>query len=146
MRPRLADPYVPHTYAELAGLGTQGLGTGNWPVANKALCLPVVFPYPCQLYSIAFVAVNGTGNYDLGLYDGYSKVRIASSGTTAMSAAGAKTLSSSPDMRVDPGKLYYAALALSSGSGRSQATTFSRLQSSARLLIRGRRRRLCEAP
>jgi hypothetical protein len=117
MRPKIADSYVPHTYADLMGVGVQAMAASVWPVANKALYLPVTFPYPCQLYSIAFVAVNGTGNYDLGFYDGYSKVRIASSGSTAMTAAGAKTLTFTTDIRVDPGKLYYAALALSSTSG-----------------------------
>lgn len=117
MRPRIADPYVPSVFADVVGVGAQAIASANWPTANKAIYVPIIFPSPCQINSISFVAVNGTGNYDLGFYDGYSKTKIASSGSTAMTAAGAKKLTISPDYRVDSGKLYYAALALSSASG-----------------------------
>jgi hypothetical protein len=118
MRLKLADGYVPTSFTEvIADGGAQSVASGAWPSANRAIYIPVIFPFPCQVYSIAFAATNGTGNYDLGFIDGYTKGKIASSGSTAMTAAGAKTLTFTTDIRVDPGKVYYAALALSSASG-----------------------------
>lgn len=117
MRPKLGDPYVPDVYAQLLAGGSAAMASGTWPTANKAIYVPVIFPYPAQIYSLAFVAANGTGNYDLGFYDGYSKSKIQSTGSTAMTAAGAKKMTFTQDYRVDPGKVYYAALALSSASG-----------------------------
>ncbi len=118
MQPRVPDFFVPAIYAEQAAVQANSApGAGTWPLANRAQYVPCIFPYPCTLTSITFVASNGTGNYDLGLYDGYSKNKIASTGSTAMTAAGPKTLTFSPPVRVDAGKLYYGALSLSSTSG-----------------------------
>lgn len=118
MRPRIADFYVPQIYAELCALGNQnGVASGGPGAVNRAYYVPIIFPWPCQLYSLTFIANNGTGNYDLGFYDGYSKTKIQSTGSTAMTAAGAKTMNFTSDYRVDAGKIYYAALSLSSTSG-----------------------------
>jgi hypothetical protein len=123
---RLPDFYVPDIYTQMAALHGSGLGgTGTWPIANKALYVPVIFPVPATLTSIAFVAFNGTGNYDLGFCDGYTKKRIYSSGSTAMTAAGVKKLTFTTPIRIDPGKLYYGALALSSTSGSIWRSNYS---------------------
>jgi len=114
---RYPNAFVPDFFSELAALGASGLFAAGGPqVANRAYYVPAVFNLPSQLTTISFVAANGTGNYDLGFYDGYTKGKIASTGSTAMSAAGVKTLTFSPDYRVRPGKLYYAAVAFSSTS------------------------------
>lgn len=90
---------------------------GTLVAANDdAHYMPVLFPNPATLESISFAAANGTGNYDLGFYDS-SLAKIASSGSTAMTAAGVKTLSLS-GYRVQSERVYYAALALSSTSGQ----------------------------
>jgi hypothetical protein len=118
MQPRIADFYIPSIYVDLAAYSTQAAHTAAvWPSANKAIYVPIIFPYPATITSIGFFAGNGTGNYDLGFYDGYSKARLASTGTTAMTATGAKTLTFTQPLRVDAGRLYYGGLALSSTSG-----------------------------
>ncbi len=119
MQPRVADFYVPQIYSDLTALGSAApsIAAAVWPTANRAFYVPVIFPYPCTLTSVSFIAGNGTGNYDLGLYDGYSKAKLASTGSTAMTAAGTKTLTFSSPIRSDAGRLYYAAVTLSSTSG-----------------------------
>lgn len=117
----LSDPWFdPFFHRQvIANQGTQGdLAAGTIvTVANHAHYIPVIFPKSCTLYAVYFAAANGTGNYDLGLYDGETLALITSTGSTAMTAAGVKTLSLS-DYRVKGGKLYYAALALSSTTGQ----------------------------
>ncbi len=119
MRPKLPDTYIPSVYVELQALSAAGtaIASGVLTTANMAFYVPVVFPFPAQLYSISFVAANGTGNYDLGFYDGYSKTRIQSTTSTALTAAGKKTMTFTVDYAADPGKVYYAALSFSSTSG-----------------------------
>ncbi|MCI0408846.1 MAG: hypothetical protein L0191_09825, partial [Acidobacteria bacterium] len=109
----LVTPYIPPwPYLEAAAVDGGGVvNTVAWPVANTALYVPVWFPEDSTLSAITFFASNGTGNYDLGLYDS-SLARIASSGSTAMSAAGIKSLSLS-SLAVTSDQIYYAALALS---------------------------------
>lgn len=128
-RSYLPDPYlVPNpewTAGAKAGFGFTGYAGGGLANANNdAHYLPVTFPCDAVLYALRFAATNGTGNYDLGLYDS-SLSLIASSGSTAMTAAGVKSLTL-PEIRVRAGELVYAALALSSTSGsvlRFQVTT-----------------------
>jgi len=92
------------------------IANAGWATANMALYLPVMFPANATLYAIRFHAANGTGNYDLGLYDEFLTL-VASTGSTAMSAAGVKSLTL-PEYRVQAGRIYYAALAISSTSGQ----------------------------
>lgn len=93
------------------------LGVGNgWVTANAAVLVPIIFPVAATVYSISFAAANGTGNYDIGLY-GEDFGKVESSGSTAMSAAGRKTLTLTNDLRVGAGALIYGALAMSSTSG-----------------------------
>lgn len=106
--------FGPDVLAVDAGGGA--LGNGVWPTANKALYIPVRFPVSVTLTEIAFFAANGTGNYDLGLYDDTYQP-IARSGSTAMTAAGTKTLAIS-SYRAKAATNYWCALALSSTSGQ----------------------------
>jgi hypothetical protein len=116
--PKLPDYYVPSIYNEISALGggAFGFATQTYPAANRAIYVPIIFPYPAQLYSMSMIATNATGNWDIGLYDGYTKLLMASKGSTAM-ASGIKTLTFSPEIRVEPGRLYYAGVSLSSTSG-----------------------------
>jgi hypothetical protein len=116
--PRTADFYIPDIYNDLSAFMGQAVHSATaWPTANKAIYMPIIFRYPATLTSISFIAGNGTGNYDLGFYDGYSKVKYQSSGSTAMTATGGKTLTFTQPIRVDAGRVYFGALALSSTSG-----------------------------
>jgi hypothetical protein len=112
---KLPDPYIPpFPQSDLQYAASSGLAAGTWPAADRAILVPVYFPANCTLYSLMFVAGNGTGNYDLGFYD-QNYGLIVSSGSTAMSA-GIKTLTL-PEFRARVGQLYHAALALSSAAG-----------------------------
>lgn len=114
----LPNPYVPYEiYLEAAVCAATTFGAGVLVTTNNdATYLPVSFPCDAVVTSIGFAAANGTGNYDLGLYDPDLR-RLASSGSTAMSAAGVKTLSLGA-LKVYGGVPYYAALALSDASGQ----------------------------
>jgi hypothetical protein len=134
MQPRTADSYIPDIYNDLSAYFGQGVHSATgWPTANKAIYVPIIFRYPTTLTSISFIAGNGTGNYDLGFYDGYTKAKLATSGSTAMTAAGGKTLTFTQPIRVDAGRIYYGAMALSSTSG----TAFKSAPSVAQCIICG---------
>lgn len=114
----LPDPWIPsepyrtvNNTLTLSSMGHGALVGTN----NDAILTPFVLPCDMTIYQVKFFAGNGTGNYDLGLYNS-SLVRLASTGSTAMSAAGVKTLSLS-DTHLAGGDLIYAALALSSTAG-----------------------------
>lgn len=113
----LPDPWIPwEPYNSLAVGAVSSYGSGAGVATNNdATYLPIILPCDVTIYSLSFAATNGTGNYDLGLYNSALE-RLASTGSTAMSAAGIKTLSIA-DMRFHGGDLIYAALAMSSTSG-----------------------------
>lgn len=115
----LPDPYVPiDRYLQGRSFGTLTLGNNQLITsANDAVFTPVVFPCDALVYSCSFVAGNGTGNYDLGFY-GPDRNLLASTGSTAMSALGLKTLSFGRDIRVYGGILYWVAIALSNTAGQ----------------------------
>jgi hypothetical protein len=116
---RLPDPYMPSWpyLDEFPPFTPLTAATATWPSANRAIFVPFFFPVSATIYSINFWAGNGTGNYDLGLYT-EALERIASSGSTAMSAAGNKSLLLG-EYRLGAGKKHHAALALSSASGQA---------------------------
>lgn len=106
----LSDPWCPHLMMDDARyqIGFTALAAGTVVATNNdAHYIPIVFPCDATIYSMQFAAANGTGNYDIGLYDSALR-RLVSSGSVAMSAAGIKTLAIS-DMRVFGGELYFAA-------------------------------------
>lgn len=124
----LPSPWFPNDVnIAMSPMGANAVAAAaSWPSANRALYVPVSFPADCTLYDIRFRAGNGTGNYDLGFYLS-DFTRLASSGSTAMSAAGTKTLAL-PDIRVRAGEMFYAALALSSGTGSAVRIAYPLLQ------------------
>lgn len=113
----LPDPWVPvqlwWEITKIVGVSTIGSGTilaNN----NDAHYLPMVAPCGMELYSVSFAAANGTGDYDIGIYNS-ELVRLTSSGATAMTAAGVKTHSFN-SLRFKAGELFYAAFSWSSSS------------------------------
>ena len=116
---QLPDPYIqeyPYSLIFRIQLTVPMTNGAVTSVTNRAVYVPMIFPCDATLYAIRFVATNGTGNYDLGFYKS-DLTRIASSGITAMTAAGVKSLTLS-EVRVFGGDLYYSALWLSSTSGQ----------------------------
>lgn len=113
----LPDPWIPWNFHQEAKTPTDVVVTSGAIVTanNHAHYWPVVFPCDATVYALRMAATNGTGNYDIGFYDAALN-QLASSGSTAMSAAGIKTLTL-PELRVKGGVLYYAAFAFSSTSG-----------------------------
>lgn len=110
--PWFADEYY---VSQIFQFSWSTIASTVWPAANRAIYVPCTFPADCTLYSISFRAMNGLNNYDLGFYNA-AGTRLAVSGSTAMSAAGTKTLTL-PDIRVYAGDQYYAALVLSGTTG-----------------------------
>ena len=123
----LPDPWTPFdslkTAATTASLTSWASGA---PVGsnNAALYMPVWFPSDADLYEMSFMATNGTGNYDLGLYDS-AYARLTSAGSTAMTAAGLKTHAFATDIAVVGGDLYYAGIAFSSSSAAAMVAIFT---------------------
>lgn len=113
----LPDPWVPDLFYRKSRYmaGFSSLTGTVVSVANHAHYVPVWFPADATLYALSFAASNGTGNYDLGLYNAGLE-RLGSTGSTAMTATGVKTLTL-PELRVQAGEVYYCALAMSSTSG-----------------------------
>lgn len=115
----LPDPYIPYgAWIEVFATSTcQSPAAGAMSASNNiSFYMEVVFPCDVTVYGLSFVAANGTGNYDIGIYNS-SFARMVSSGSVAMSAAGHKTLAIS-DMRLSGGVPYWFGLALSSASGQ----------------------------
>lgn len=115
-RQRLPTPWMPENLYDNAVslLATGGAYTNT--AANQALYCPVTFPISATIYSVSFAATNGTGNYDLGIYDAGFR-RLASTGSTAMTAAGVKTLAFT-DIYVEAGETLYVGGAWSNTGAR----------------------------
>jgi hypothetical protein len=99
----------------LSGSATT-LGTGSAAAANRAFY--AYFTLPCSqfLTGISFnCTVTSSGNYDLGLYDAKSNVRLGSKGTTALTT-GTVTWSPADPILLEAGKGYYAAWVVSAGT------------------------------
>lgn len=117
----LPDPWIPlEPYSQAVGyaaLSTPASGT-LVGTGNRALFLPIVFPYAATVTALRTIGGNTTGNYDLGFYvaDPLTNAitRVASTGSTGLSVA---ILELALDYRVVAGRLYFAALALSSTAG-----------------------------
>jgi len=118
-RTRLPDPYLPWSphWEVLAFAAAVPASAALIGSNNRAIYVPFYLPVSATVYALSFVATNGTGNYDIGLYDS-TFARLASSGSTAMTAAGIKTLSTS--LRLGAGKVFYAAFAFSLTTGTIQ--------------------------
>lgn len=125
----LPDPWIPlEPYAQAAGyaaLSTPSTGT-LVGTGNRALFLPIVFPASVTVTALRTMGGNTTGNYDLGFYqvDPFTNAisLVASSGSTGLSVA---ILEVALNYRVTAGRLYFAALALSSTSGQVVRPNYS---------------------
>lgn len=118
-RQLLPDPYIPWgAWIETFATSTcQSPAAGAMSASNNlSFYMEVVFPCDVTVYGLNFVAANGTGNYDIGIYNS-AFARLVSSGSVAMSAAGHKTLSIS-NLKLSGGVPYWFGLALSSASGQ----------------------------
>lgn len=127
---RLPDPYSPMPAGLDELLAVAWSASGTWSSANGAVFMPFQFPVSATIYSVSFWANNGTGNYDLGLYFA-SLARVQSKGSTAMTAAGKKTLSLTTDFRVNAGDLIYVGVVCSSTSGQIVTITSSTVLNAA---------------
>jgi hypothetical protein len=114
----LPDPYIPwQHWLEIFATSTcqspaAGAMSGS---ANISFYMEFVPPCDMTVYGLSFVAANGLGNYDIGIYNG-SFARMVSSGSVGMSA-GHKTLAIS-NLRLTGGNPYWLALALSLATGQ----------------------------
>lgn len=85
-----------------------GSSGGTWPVASKAIFLPVVIPEPITVVQAMITVAVQSGNVDVGLYreDGG---RVWSAGSTAVAAAGIQAFTI-PALTLIPA-LYFMAMA-----------------------------------
>lgn len=123
----LSDPWCPtDALLEASAQASVISFLSGTPVGtnNIAIYMPVRFPCDATIYKMCFMATNGTGNYDIGLYNG-AYAKLTSSGSTAMSAAGLKTHTFSSDIRVTGGDLYYTGFSLSNSAGAAMVASFS---------------------
>lgn len=114
---RLPNPWSPYVQHHLASLSTSAPGafaSQTWPTANKALYIPVIFPCETFAYSLSFLGNNATGNYDIGFYDPNYNALYRKGSTP--NAAAILTLTFGADVRVVPGRQYWAAIVFSSSS------------------------------
>lgn len=115
----LPDPWIPwepyNAIRSTITLSSMGHGT-IFASNNDSILVPFTLPCDATLYRLSFFAANGTGNYDLALYSS-ELARLASTGSTAMTAAGVKSLTI-PEMRFKGGSVLFAALALSNTLGQ----------------------------
>lgn len=85
---------------------------GTWASANLALYIPILVRTPVTIYQLAWA--NGAtlgSNVDVGVYDGSSKTRLVSTGSTAQSGSSALQAVDVADTPVPPG-LHYLAMAM----------------------------------
>lgn len=115
---QLPDPWMPGDFLRDGGSisGPSAIASSGWGAANQGIAIPIVFPVAATIYSVSFAAGNGTGNFDIALYRP-DFVLVQSLGTTAMTAAGKKTLTLTNDYRVAAGEMIYVGLVGSSTSG-----------------------------
>lgn len=130
----------PASGVDAALISSTGSGTATWPVASKALYVPVVVERSVVAYQIAVTVAVQSGNLDVGIYteDGS---RLISSGSTAVGAAGVQAVNIT-DTTLPPGGYFLAmavdnttasfvrlsvppALALRAAGMREQATAFA---------------------
>ena len=98
--------------------------SGNWPVANLALFLPVVIPYPYTVSRVFWG--NGSsiagGNADFGMYSS-DGTQLFHTGSTALSGTSSIQYASlTTPYRLSPGR-YFFALANDGTTSRSLVAT-----------------------
>lgn len=119
----LPTPWIDRLVPEaLNGAAGVSWAVGTWGGSDLAMYVPQVFPARCSPYELRILGGNTTGNYDLGVYDSKFR-RLFSTGSTALTAA--IQVLSLPNFTVEAGSLYYAALAMSDGSGTILRVSFT---------------------
>jgi hypothetical protein len=101
----------------LSAAGITLSSTGVWGVASAAVYVPILVRTPMTVYQLAWG--NGatlSGNVDVGLYDGTSKARLVSTGSTAQAGVSALQAVDVADTPVPPG-LHYLAMAMDNTVG-----------------------------
>jgi hypothetical protein len=110
----------------LSAAGIVLSGNGSWSVASVAVFVPILVRTPVTVYQLAWGNGPTLGsNVDVGLYDGTSKARLVSTGSTAQ--AGVSTLQAVDvaDTPVPVG-LHYLAMVVDTTTGfvnRGQITS-----------------------
>lgn len=97
--------------------GAPAFGTAAWPLANRAIYMPVALPSHFTL--ARFFWVNGTsaaGNVDIGLYDSAGN-RLLSTGTTARAGTSTVQYAGVTDQTFPAGKYYLALVSSSTAAG-----------------------------
>lgn len=95
-------------------------GGSGWPTANKALYVPITVPETFIFNKFVFIVQLSSNNVDCGIYTAQGK-KIVSTGSTAVPAAGCKTISCAVT-RLEPG-FYWLAMACDSTSPQFQRST-----------------------
>lgn len=109
----------------LTTYGLQFSSPGIWPVANTALYFPVLVRAPVTIYQMAWTNGGTLGsNVDAGIYDGGSKARLVSTGSTAQSGASTLQAVDVADTLIPPG-LHYLAMVMDSTTGQVSRTSVS---------------------
>jgi hypothetical protein len=81
-----------------------------WPVASKAIFLPVTIDYPITILSLSFLTgANITANLDLGIYD-FAGNRIVSSGSVTQPVASTIQVVDIVDTLLNPGYYFLASV------------------------------------
>lgn len=85
---------------------------GSWPLANLAFYIPVLVRAPVTVYQLAWGNGSTLGsNVDVGIYDGSSKARLVSTGSTPQSGASQVQAVDVADTPIPVG-LHYLAMAV----------------------------------
>jgi hypothetical protein len=93
-------------------MGALNAGAAAWPVANRAIYVPVILQIaPVTVFKMAFLVGVQAGNYDIGIYS-QDGVRLVSTGSTLVPAAGIAIVDIADTTLSTPG-IYYLAMVCS---------------------------------
>jgi len=101
---------------ELIGGGGGTLASNAWPVAAKAIYVPILVPR--RITAVKMFTLNGataSGNQDVGIYDSQGN-RLVSIGATAQAGISAMQVHDTTDLIMEAGR-YYMGLANSGTTG-----------------------------
>lgn len=103
-------------------IGGGGLGWSTaaaWPANNRALYMPFTLESQATAFKIGLIVGTQSGNLDVGIYD-LSSVRLVSSGSTAVAAAGIQIVDIA-DTALQPGHYYLAMSCSTTGAQFNRA-------------------------
>lgn len=107
---------------ELSGMASAAMASAAWPAASRMIAYPFIISNTYVAMKVWWLnGATASGNIDLGIYDeGYNL--LASAGSTAQGTTNVVQEVDITDYTLAPGR-YYAALVLSSATGRIFRTT-----------------------